>query len=436
MPSKKRELTDLKNIKPKKTSSEPKVTKSNIPQTFKGKLEWLEQGKLLQCSSCMEVKLRDEYYNSYSDFNKGRGKLPICKECLWKYCESVKKKKKSIYVAMSIICRFCDIPYYQTVVDGAIKEVETRDGENFDETNVDSCLSVIKRYFKNANSLHQYVDKVYRDSDSNAVEMIGEKALDVKLAEVRATETDSDEINKKRVIHKLGYDPFERDSLEDRKFLFAKLNSMLTDDVLNDETLVSAIIQATKTSNQIDKLDLSFSMLSQNPEQTVEKAPQLKTLSEVKSKLTTGYLNTLKEAGLSAGNNTKNEGLNSLSGRVKRLNEKGFESAELNKFDIETSQSMLQVAEISAKAWSNQVVLGENEYVDMIAEQADNIRALTSQVEESKEQIRLLKVRLHENNLPYDDIAFELKDVLKGDDAIQTEFKDDDEEDTDDKGEE
>ena len=51
MPSKKRELTDLKNIKPKKTSSEPKVTKSNIPQTFKGKLEWLEQGKLLQCSS-------------------------------------------------------------------------------------------------------------------------------------------------------------------------------------------------------------------------------------------------------------------------------------------------------------------------------------------------------------------------------------------------
>ena len=29
----------------------------------------------------------------------------------------------------------------------------------------------------------------------------------------------------------------------------------------------------------------------------------------------------------------KNEGLNSLSGRVKRLNEKGFESAELNKFE-------------------------------------------------------------------------------------------------------
>ena len=432
MPSKKRELTDLKNIKPKKTSNEPvKATKSNIPQTFKGKLEWLEQGNLLQCSSCMEVKLRDEYYNSYSDFNKGRGKLPICKECLWKYCKSIVEEQKSVYVAMSIICRFCDIPYYQNVLEGSIKEYENK-GNTFNEADVDSCLGVIKLYFKSANSLHQYEGKVYRDSDSNATEMLGEKAFDVKMAEVRATETDADEINKKRVIHKLGYDPFERDSLEDRKFLFAKLNSMLTDDVLNDETLVSSIVQATKTANQIDKLDLSFSMLSQNPEQTVEKAPQLKTLTDVKDKLTKGYLNTLKEAGLSAGNNSKNEGLNSLSGRVKRLNEKGFESAELNKFDIETSQSMLQVAEISAKAWSSQVVLGENEYVDMIAEQADNIRALTSQVEESKEQIRLLKIRLHENNLPYDDITFDIKDVLKGDDAIQTEFVDDDE-DTDDK---
>jgi hypothetical protein len=104
-----------------------------------------------------------------------------------------------------------------------------------------------------------------------------------------------------------------------------------------------------------------------------------------------------KDNGISVNNNNdKSKGGNTLSGINKKLNEIGLDSAELNLFDIETSEAMRQIADISNKSILSQLVLDENDYTNMLARQREEIEKLDKRCMKSEEDLRLLRIKLKE----------------------------------------
>ena len=58
---------------------------------------------------------------------------------------------------------------------------------------------------------------------------------------------------------------------------------------------------------------------------------------------------------------------------MKRLQDIGLEEAKINLYDIQTSQSMRQIADTSHQSIMSQLQLNESDYTDMIAQQKDMI---------------------------------------------------------------
>ena len=99
-----------------------------------------------------------------------------------------------------------------------------------------------------------------------------------------------------------------------------------------------------------------------------------------------------KDNGISVNhNNNKSKGAGTLSGIIKQLQEKGFEEAEVNLFDIETCKGMKQVADISNDSIYKQLQFDENDYTDMIMQQREMIRELETRNSSLEETNRVLR---------------------------------------------
>lgn len=81
---------------------------------------------------------------------------------------------------------------------------------------------------------------------------------------------------------------------------------------------------------------------------------------------------------------------------MKKLNEIGLESAEVNLFDIRTSEGMRQVAEQNANAIMKRLMLDESDMADMLAESRRRLENLQNEKDEIEEELRLLKIKLKE----------------------------------------
>jgi hypothetical protein len=98
------------------------------------------------------------------------------------------------------------------------------------------------------------------------------------------------------------------------------------------------------------------------------------------------------ENGISVKHNTqKSKGAGTLTGIIKTLQEKGFEEGEVNLFDIETSQGIRQVSDLSNKSIVAQLQFDENDYTSMLMEQREIIQELDNKVMKLEEENRLLK---------------------------------------------
>ncbi|KAF6627035.1 hypothetical protein H6F38_23150 [Paenibacillus sp. EKM208P] len=121
----------------------------------------------------------------------------------------------------------------------------------------------------------------------------------------------------------------------------------------------------------------------------------MKSLGDAKDKLLKSVLALAKDNGISENhNNKKSKGAGTLSGIIKELQEKGFEEANVNVFDIDTTEGMRQVADISHKSIINQLQFDENDYAEMISEQREKIVTLENDNSTLKEENRNLKITL------------------------------------------
>lgn len=343
------------------------------------------------CLMCGKNGNQSEFYNSYNlTYQFNSSKIPYCKDCIQKLYEEYYKKTGDSEIAMYYLCRKLDIYFSHSIFEGASKAVL-------------KGKSLIPEYIRIYNGFHDSAK--YGDNFSQSANFLDLESLEKKYktdlsVTVGKKELDyiennyEDEISKNEVIKLLGYDPFFDYPEQDKQFLYNTLLPFLDDATLEDSFKLPIVIEMVKSLNQIERLNKTFNNLMASTDNIEENSGKISNLVGAKDKLYKSILAMAKDNGISVNYaNNKSQGAGTLSKIIKDLEDIGLREAKVNLFDIETSESMKQVADISNRSIIDQMNLQESELWDMIKELRDVRIKLDNEVSKLNEELRLEKVK-------------------------------------------
>ena len=319
--------------------------------------------------------------------------VPYCKDCIQSFYEQYYKQTGRTDLALYLMCRKTDTFYSTKVVQGA------------ESTSLKLNQPLVSCYFRLLNSIKDnagFKDNFNESANFLDLEILEDKYRSGKIGAenngnaVIAPDmfTEEDEINKKDCIKLLGYDPFFDNDKKEQKFLYNTLLPFLDDATLEDAFKLPIVIELVKSLGQVEKLNQTFNTMMASAENIEEKATKLSNLIGSKDKLYRSILAMAKDNGISVNHAlNKSQGAGTLSRIVKELEEVGLREAKINLFDIETSESMKQVADISNKSIMEQINLQDSELWDMIGELREIRIKLDKKVDELTEKLRIEKVK-------------------------------------------
>lgn len=383
--------------------AEPATQKKSIAQireenqTMQAELIKLKNSS--RCTICDKLKPKDQFYINYDPRSKSHC-THICKKCATEIAlrkdengEVHEPTKASVMLALE----YLDKPFLTKLWDSSYYETHNT-------TEKKAKTGLWANYIKNV-QMEQYRGMRWKDSDifkTNAV--LGK--LDAALpSELEQEEYEKErqkhldvikecEINRKDVINATGYDPFANyPSAEDKPMLYGSLISFIDEESKNDGMKMKAIIQVVKTYNQIEKINDQIDLYVNDAANLIVNAPALDKLSGIVARLNSAATTLAKDNGLSVNhNNNKSKGANTLSGKIKQLNEIGFRDAKINTFDYETCEGMRQVAELSEAARHKQIGYDENIAQEIKDIKVELVESLTKERDAALESLRLLIV--------------------------------------------
>ena len=319
--------------------------------------------------------------------------IPYCKSCIEQFYQEYYKKTGRSDLAIYLLCRKTDTFYSTKVFEGA------------ESTSLKLNQSLVSCYFRMLNSIKDnagFKDNFNESANFLDIEILEDKYRSGKMSigdngdAIVAPDafTEEDEINKKDCIKLLGYDPFFDNEKRDQKFLYNTLLPFLDDATLEDAFKLPIVIELVKSLGQVEKLNKTFNTLMASAENIEENASKVSTLVTSKDKLYRSILAMAKDNGISVNHAlNKSQGAGTLSRIVKELDEIGLRDAKINLFNIETSESMKQVADISNQSILGQINLQDSELWDMIAELREIRIKLDKKVAELEELLRLERVK-------------------------------------------
>lgn len=345
------------------------------------------------CHYCLKEKKRTEFYVSTNPLVMS-GITFVCKDCVRKIAldwddnrnEFGACTKKTVMEALEII----DRPFLNNLWDSSYAEWANQEGQIRRPTIWDA-------YIKNV-SMPQYRGMRWRDGDifNTFVEDAKQvAALEIGNKEAAQTLIDSQEVsnefekNRKDVIRLLGYDPFEGEKLEDQPLLYSQLIGYLDLGGDNEDMMrTSSAITIVRGFLQQAKLDDKIAKVMAN---TNANASEMKTLLDAKKNISATISQLAEQSCLSLKHNkNSSKGENTFTGIVKKLKEINLRDAEVNAFDIGTSEGMRQVADISNASIIKQIRLDENDYNDMLIKQREMLVKLQEKADQSDETARIL----------------------------------------------
>lgn len=344
------------------------------------------------CASCKRnITISSNFYKSYSKFDADNH-MQICRKCLR---ESIDYNNiQTVKDTLTQINR----PYIHSIWISSSEEAKNKNQDHFG------------LYIKTI-QMKDFRDLTWKDSDdvevtkkaSSSPTPSKEKESVNDELKIEQIESELQDNNRLDVIKMLGYDPFEFENDRDRRHLYNKLVDFLDEGTLEDGFKLPTVIEIVKTFNQLDKINNTISNMTTDVQSLTTNAGTIKSLIDAKDKLYKSVLALAKDNGISVNhNNNKSKGSGTLSGIIKQLQEKGFEEASVNLFDIETCAGMSQVADISNESIFKQLQFDENDYSAMLIEQREIIGDLSGKVTKYEEEIRVLKkelLKLTEKNI-------------------------------------
>ena len=372
-------------------------------ETQEEKIQKLRDGAW--CYLCDTHKARDKFYVSTDPLNKS-GLTPICKDCAKKIALKIGKDrvehepdKESVMLAL----RYLNKPFLNDLWDASVSETE-----NLASGKVKS--NVWNAYIKNV-AMGQYNCKTFFDSDiyfnNNDSDNIDSDDKNEKTLNDDIVDTFTQ--NKKDTIRLLGYDPFEKEQPSDQPYLYASLIGYLdaSEDANEDRLKTSSSIEIVKSFSHIEKINDVITTLMSDVKNMEKNISTIKNLEDTKNKITSSVLGLAKDNGISLKHSVNaSKGENTWTGKVRKMKEMNLLEAETNLYDIEYSDGLKQVAEISDAAIIKQIRLDENDYNDMIIQQRELINKYKKKSDENEEKARVLlkenydlKSVINENNI-------------------------------------
>ena len=364
-----------------------------------------EQPQEYICPHCGELKKKSAFYVS-SDPAVSIGIAFPCKECVEKIARNYNSKTGkfgdvTLSSLKNALC-YLDKPFLQVLYDGSYNEVH-------DETLQRNKTNLWAAYIKNV-QLKNYRAMRWRDGDFDDVHR-EEKQSDVVVQKDVDPEVLSElEKNRRDIIRLIGYDPFEKESDDDKPMLYAQLIGYIDADGNNDDmTRILDSIEIVRGYLQLQKLNDMSAMAFANLSKTGQSG-EIKNYMDTKKKVA-DVISQLAEQSCISQKHNKNakKGENTWTGKIKKLKELNLREAEVNGFDIGTCRGMQQVLEMSDASIMKQLALDESEWSDMVAEQ----RKLLVDTQQERDVYREINRILLRENL-------DLRDTLEDNDLLDT----------------
>lgn len=341
------------------------------------------------CLKCEKEKMAAREFFKSNSSNHKDGRYPICKKCIK---ENLGIDDNTDYRSQEFLSKFQNVllemnkPFLYSLYISSVDESE-RTGREF-------LGMYMKNVYLNFNS-YNWKDSEFDNEkeEKNEVSTSDSETVEYEFVEKEEYETQ----DKKDVIRMLGYDPFEFENKIDKKRMYSKLIDFLDESTLEDGLKLQSVIEIVKGFNQIDKINLAITNITNDINNLSNKSGGIKSLIDSKKNILTSVLKLAEDNGISVKhNNQKSKGAGTLSGIIKQLQEKGIKSSEINIYDIDTYEGMKKVADISNRSIMEQLMLNENDYTEMIKDQRDMITKYDEKIIELEEENRLLKLKLKE----------------------------------------
>ena len=319
----------------------------------------------------------------------GLGYIPICKSCLYKEVERYYEAHKNMRDAIYLTCRKIDVAFDSNIYEGALR------GDPH------SATKAFMNYMTQINSFGLKNGTMLPFDDG---EHVYERVISNEVPEVSCVEdipknikmSKEDKRNRQEIIRLLEYDPFDGFSESDQKFLYSDLINYFGDeDVVEDQFLVSQIIQVVNNNNQIRKLDFLLSQYMADDEILQQNEGRIKSLNSTKKDIVANTDKIAKENRISvrsrAGSNISKS---SLTVMMERLRAMDFDDAEVDFYDQKKAYGMKHTAEISIQAIQEQLQFDENDIGYMITEQRNMIKEMEDKILDIEDENRKLHIKL------------------------------------------
>lgn len=342
----------------------------------------------LHCVCCKGILKTSSFYvsnskNAMTRMDKsGTPRMIICKSCCQKIFDHFYSIYKSVDKAIYNFCISFDVYYNSTFAnDIAMADIP----------------SMISVYFRRY-SLDGKSNRTFADSDIFVKKKKKAESSDVDENDDSLTEEDLK--NRREILATFHYDPFEKELPEDKKKLYRNLVTMIDQTMSEDLVRQRAAIEIVRTFARIDKWTEAINEMSADPQTMLQNSKDIKTLIDAKTKETDMVTKFSKDHGFAERYAmAKSKGAGTLGAAMRDMEEFHFDDGKVNLFDIKTSKSILQAAQISTEAMMKQLSLSEADYVDMLKKQREEVTRLNQENDRLKETNRLIYKQITKQEL-------------------------------------
>lgn len=213
------------------------------------------------------------------------------------------------------------------------------------------------------------------------------------------TLNEDDKKNRQQIINILGYDPFKNDPAEDRPQLYRDLAGMLTDAMRKDVPKQKAAVEIVRNYANITRYQTRVTEIMKSGQLDAATQEELDNLISFIEKLQRSVNQTTKENGFTGGKTLGSGGRGMLSDVMMQCEDLGYDPGITNFYDISTSKSIGEIANISWKAMFAQLGLSDTDYADILAEQAKLVIKAQRTASDALEALRLAKEKITKEGL-------------------------------------
>ncbi len=219
--------------------------------------------------------------------------------------------------------------------------------------------------------------------------------------------SEDDKKNRQIVIDIFSYDPFKEDSIEDQPQLYRDLAGMSNEGMRKDIAKQKAALSIVRSYSNIEKYQKKVRELTNEGSLDEDAQKQLESYMKVISNIQASVNQTAEKNNFTVkGIGSSGKGM--LSDVMGEITEKGIDEGVTNFYDIATSKSIEEVANISFKAQLNQINLSKTDYSDILAEQCKIVKESQAKAAGAMEALRIAKEKIVKQEL-LDELAMDYK---------------------------